>query len=61
MEAVKRIIRYIKKYPKCVQNIDNYNEDIICLVDSDWAGDVSTRELQRWSRVGTWSLRWILE
>ena len=62
MEAVKRIIRYIKKYPKCVQNIENYNEDIICLVDSDWAGDVSTRKscsggvvLVHGAVVGFWS------
>ena len=62
VEAVKRIIRYIKKYPKCVQNIENYNEDIIWLVDSDWAGDVSTRRscsggvvLVHGAIVGFWS------
>ena len=42
VEAVKRIMRYTKKYHKCVQIIEKYNEDIKCLVDSDWAEDVST-------------------
>ena len=62
VEAAKRIIRYIKKYPTCVQNIENYNEDIICLVDSDWAGNVSTRKscsggvvLVHGAVVGFWS------
>ena len=45
-----------------MQNIENYNEDIICLVDSDWAGDVSTRKscsggvvLVHGAIVGFWS------
>ena len=43
-EAVKIIFRYIKKYTTCVQNIESYNGEIICWVNSDWAGAVSSRQ-----------------
>ena len=43
-EAVTRIIRYIKKYPICVQDIEEHNigGHVLC-GQRFWAGDISTR------------------
>ena len=44
LAGVKRVIRYLKHYPRCY-NLFQYQESLSILVytDSDWAGEVSSR------------------
>ena len=44
--GIKRVLRYIKKYPRCV-NVMKFNSDMPVLrvfTDSDWAGDQLSRK-----------------
>ena len=46
LPAIKRVIRYLRRYPRCIIEIDSDQQVKVLDVwtDSDWAGDVETRK-----------------
>ena len=46
LPAIKRVIRYLRRYPRCIIEIDSDQQvtELDVWTDSDWAGDVETRK-----------------
>ena len=44
--GIKRVIRYIRRYPRCINMMRWQDEQlqVVTYVDSDWAGDVKSRK-----------------
>ena len=44
--AIKRVIQYLRRYPRCIIEIDSDQQvtELDVWSDSDWAGDVETRK-----------------
>ena len=46
LPAIKRVIRYLRRYPRCIIEIDSDQQvtELDVWTDSDWAGDAETRK-----------------
>ena len=46
LQAIKRVIRYLRRYPRCIIEINSDQQvtELDVWTDSDWAGDVETRK-----------------
>jgi hypothetical protein len=66
LQGIKRVIRYLRKYPRCILEVHPMTEfdHLEVWTDSDWAGDVASRKscsggsmqlggttLHHWSKV----------